>query len=143
MLINYLCNILKWTHQTLPLNTGCKLQEVKNSQGRTGAPQSDKSTKENYINNLLTLVIWKCVYDRKVYLNIVKKAINIFSKKGFLRGAQCCQGGHKFCPPTQMLSYAPVSIDWQGYSSDPLSDKQTVKYSPFFTWNVFCYNNVC
>ena len=34
--------------------------------------------------NNLTLVIWKCAYDRIVY--IVKKGINIFSKKWFLRG---------------------------------------------------------
>ena len=40
----------------------------------------------NYINNLLKLVIWKRVYDR-----IVKKGINIFSKKGFLTGVKCCQ----------------------------------------------------
>ena len=37
--------------------------------------------KKNQINNLLTLVIWKCVYDRIDY--IVKKGINIFSKMGF------------------------------------------------------------
>jgi len=30
------------------------------------------------MNNLLTLLIWKCVYARIVY--IVKKGINIFSK---------------------------------------------------------------
>ena len=70
-----------------------------------------------YINNLLTLGIRKCVYDRIVY--IVKKGINILSKKGFLRGggAQCCQGGkknffnadaRKMCSPKkQMISYAP------------------------------------
>ena len=29
-----------------------------------------------HINNLLTVVVWKCVYDRIVY--IVKKGINIF-----------------------------------------------------------------
>ena len=34
-----------------------------------------------YINNLLTLVIWKCAYDRIVF--IVKKGINTFSKKVF------------------------------------------------------------
>ncbi len=33
-LINYLCNFLKWTHQTLPLNTVVyKLQGVKNRDG--------------------------------------------------------------------------------------------------------------
>ena len=32
-------------------------------------------------------LIRKCVYDRIVYLNIVKKGINIFSKKGFCKGA--------------------------------------------------------
>ena len=41
---------------------------------------SDESTLENYINNLLTLVIWKCVYDGIVY--IVKKGIHIFQKRG-------------------------------------------------------------
>ena len=46
------------------------------------------SVLENYINNLLTLFIWKYAYDRIVY--IVKKDINIFSKKGVLRG------GHTF-----------------------------------------------
>ena len=35
-----------------------------------------------HINNLLTLIVCKCEYDRIVY--IVKKGINIFSKKGFL-----------------------------------------------------------
>ena len=44
---------------------------------------SDEFTKEN---NSLTLVVWKCLYDRIVY--IVKKYINIFSKKEVLRGAQ-------------------------------------------------------
>ena len=34
----------------------------------------------NYVNNLLTLAIWKCVYDRIVYIG--KKVIYIFSKKG-------------------------------------------------------------
>jgi len=70
---------------------------------------SDESTLENYINNLLTLVIWKCVYDRIVYL--VKKGINIFSKKGFLRGwHNVAKGGgaRKSAPHTQMLSYVPV-----------------------------------
>ena len=37
-----------------------------------------------FMNDLLTLVIWKGVYDRIVY--IVKKGINIFFKKGFLGG---------------------------------------------------------
>ena len=53
-------------------------------------------------------------YDRIVYLNIFKKDINIFSKKGFLRGGQNVAkgGGHKKFshPPTQMPSYAPDLI---------------------------------
>ena len=44
---------------------------------------------------LLTLVMWKCVYDRIVYLNIVKKVSIFFQKKGFFKGG------------AQMLSYAP------------------------------------
>ena len=54
----------------------------------------------NNNSNLLTLVIWKCVYDRIVY--IVKKGINIFSKKGFLRG------GHN--PPPHKWSHTPLSL---------------------------------
>ena len=45
---------------------------------------------------LLTLVMWKCVYDRIVYLNIVKKGINIFSKKG---GHNVAKGGTIIAPP--------------------------------------------
>ena len=49
--------------------------------------------------------------DRIVYLNIFKKDINIFSKKGFLRGGHNVTKGGTifFCapPPTQMRSYAP------------------------------------
>jgi len=56
-----------------------------------------------HINNLLTVVVWKCVYDRIVY--IVKKGINIF----FLK--EVFKGGHNLSapPPTQILSYAPGS----------------------------------
>jgi len=52
---------------------------------------------KNYINNLLALLILKCVYDRIVY--IVKTGINVFFKKGFLRGAQFCHGGSKNVTP--------------------------------------------
>jgi len=41
---------------------------------------------------------------------VVKKGINIFSKKGFFRGGHnVVKGGTKMPPPplTQMLSYAP------------------------------------
>ena len=52
--------------------------------------------------------IWKCAYDRIVY--IVKKGINIFFKKGFLGGAQCCLVGEKVPPLHKMLYYAPEYI---------------------------------
>ena len=46
-----------------------------------------------YITNLLTLVIWKCVCDRIVY--IVKKCINIFQKR-----SNVAKGGTTFfCAP--------------------------------------------
>ena len=42
-------------------------------------------------------------YDQIVYQNIVKKGINIFSKKGFLGGgAKYCQGGSQKCPRTPL-----------------------------------------
>ena len=52
------------------------------------------------------------LYDQIVC--ILKNVINIFSKKGVLRGAQCCKGGggtttKKCAPSTQMLLYAPVT----------------------------------
>ena len=50
-----------------------------------------------------------CVYDRIV--NIFKKGINIFFKKGVFKGGHnVARGGHTKCcapTPTQMLSYAP------------------------------------
>ena len=54
------------------------------------------------------------LYEQIVYIYIIKNVINIFSKKGVLRGAQCCKGGghnnKKSAPPhTQMLSDAPVT----------------------------------
>ena len=65
---------------------------------------------KNYINNLLTLVIWKCVYDEIV--DIIKKGINIFSNHGFLR-----VGGHtvaqQMWPPAQLL-IGPDRIDGGG-----------------------------
>ena len=61
---------------------------------------SDESIYENYINNLLTLVIWKFVYDQIVY--IVKKRYQYFFKE-FLGG-----GTKNKCPP--MLSYAPALL---------------------------------
>ena len=39
------------------------------------------SFKKITLTNLLTLVIWKCVYDRIVY--IVKKVSIFFQKRGF------------------------------------------------------------
>ena len=79
------------------------------------------------------LVTWNCVYDQIVY--IVKKGINFF-KKGVLMG-----GGTKFflrayvrkmCPPppTQMLSYGPVT---------PRSNKCTSKMSTFQLNTLFCF----
>ena len=65
----------------------------------------DESTKENYMNNLLTLVIWKCVYYRIVF--IVKKKESIFFQKGFFKGGHNVAKGEdkkifcarKKCPP--------------------------------------------
>ena len=45
-----------------------------------GAPMSDESTWENYINSLLKFVIWKWVHDRIGY--IVKNGINKGDFKG-------------------------------------------------------------
>ena len=63
------------------------------------------SFKKITLTNLLTLVIWKCVYDRIVY--IVKKVSIFFSKKGFFKGGGhnkfvgCC--ARKMCPYTNAL----------------------------------------
>ena len=46
---------------------------------------SDESTSENYINNLLTLVIWKCVYDQIVQSQ--KNVSIFFLKNGVLKGS--------------------------------------------------------
>ena len=79
-------------------------------------PRSYHLKRKEVRMKLLRLVMWKCVYDRIVYLNIVKKGINIFSKKG---GHNVAKGGaHNFShPPTQMLSYAPgdVPLKMEGY----------------------------
>ena len=58
------------------------------------------SFKKIALKNLLTLVIWKCVYDRIVYI------VKMVSKKGFLRGGHnkfvgCC--ARKMCPYTNAL----------------------------------------
>ena len=50
-----------------------------------------KVSDEYYINNLLTLLMWKCVYDQIVYLNILKKKYQYFSKRVAFKG-----GGAKF-----------------------------------------------
>ena len=61
------------------------------------------SFKKIALKNLLTLVIWKCVYDRMVYI------VKMVSKKGFLRGGttNLLVAVRAKCAPTQMLSYAP------------------------------------
>ena len=61
----------------------------------------DESTYENYINNLLTFVIWKCVYDRIVY--IVKKRYLYFSKKGVLKGGTLLPRGAQILRPRVQL----------------------------------------
>ena len=65
-----------------------------------GAPMSDESTWENYINSLLKFVIWKWVHDRIGY--IVKNGIN----KGDFKG-----GGHtnkNLAPPPHKCSGRPL-----------------------------------
>ena len=56
-----------------------------------------------------------CIYDRIVYLNIVKKGINIFPKKGFLKGgAMLPRGGAQknVCPPyTNALVHPWLTTD--------------------------------
>ena len=57
----------------------------------------------------VVVVIWMCVYDRKVY--IFKKGIDIFSKKGFLRGDNVAKGGgtKNVCSPLHKCSCSPLS----------------------------------
>jgi len=58
----------------------------------------------------VVVVIWMCVYERKVY--IFKKGIDIFSEKGFLRGGDNIArgGGTKKCVlPLHKCSRSPLS----------------------------------
>ena len=65
---------------------------------------SDETAEENYIYNLLTLVIWKCL------LCILSNCINIFFNKVVLRrGAQCFQGWAKSAP-SPPLPYTNVLV---------------------------------
>ena len=74
---------------------------------------SDGSTKENYINNLSTLVILKCVYDRIVY--IVKKVPIFFPDKGCLRGVSMLSrgGGTNALVFVCLLRYPIITNDWR------------------------------
>ena len=56
---------------------------------------------KNYINNVLTLVIWKCVYDRIIY--IVKKYQYFFKTLVFKGGTMLPRGWDT----DKMLSYVP------------------------------------
>ncbi len=55
-----------------------------------------------HIHNLSTLVVWKCVYDRIVY--ILKKVLIFFSKKYFLK--MLPRGGAQKCAPPYTNSLA-------------------------------------
>jgi len=74
---------------------------------------SDESTSENYINNLLTLVIWKCVYDRIVYK--VKNRYQYFLNKGVFKGEAHCRqggGGTKALPPYTNALVRPCTYEF-------------------------------
>ena len=75
---------------------------------------------EYYINNLLTLLMWKCVYAQIVYLNIFKKKYQYFSKRvAFKGGGTMLPGGGieiffaNFAPPLHKFSRTPlVGTNW-------------------------------
>ena len=80
-----------------------------------------KVSDEYYINNLLTLLMWKCVYAQIVYLNIFKKKVSIFfQKSGFKGGGTMLPGGGieiffaNFAPPPlHKFSRTPlVGTNW-------------------------------